>query len=73
VRARVQRREEPTPGGISGYPLDQLDEEVAAIAYHFHWPLDQIVELEHRDRRAWVDQISAINHQINQQTVDQTF
>ena len=58
---------------MSGYPLDQLDEEVAAIAYHFHWPLDQIVELEHRDRRAWVGQISAINQQINQQAVDQTF
>jgi len=52
---------------MTGYPLDQLDEEVATIAYHFHWPLEQIVELEHRDRRKWVQQISAINQQINEQ------
>ena len=26
-----------------GYPLDQLTEEVAFIAYHFHWPHDEIM------------------------------
>src|SRR3712207_8071204 len=25
------------PGGVIGYPLGQLHEEVAYIAYHFHW------------------------------------
>ena len=30
-------------GGILGYPLDQLYEEVAFIAYHFHWPHDDVM------------------------------
>jgi hypothetical protein len=38
---------------------------VAFIAYHFHWSQAEVVALEHRDRRRWVAQISAINHQMN--------
>ena len=34
-------------GGILGYPLDQVYEEVAFIAYHFHWDFRTIIELEH--------------------------
>lgn len=49
-----------------GYPLAQLNEEVAFIAYHFHWPVDQIMNLEHRDRRLWVSQISALNQRVNE-------
>ena len=48
-------------GGILGYPLDQLHEEVAFVAYHFHWPHDEIMALEHAERRAWVREISALN------------
>lgn len=54
-----------------GYPLEQLFEEVAFIAYHFHWPHDQVMTLEHGDRRRWVERISAINERMNE-TVDQT-
>lgn len=38
---------------------------MAFLAYHLHWPLDQIMELEHRDRRTWLRQISSINERIN--------
>jgi hypothetical protein len=31
--------------------LDTLLAETAALARHFHWPLDTILDLEHRDRR----------------------
>jgi hypothetical protein len=51
---------------VVGYPLDQLNEEVAYIAYHFHWPMDSIMNLEHRDRRRWVEQISALNQRANE-------
>ena len=50
-----------TLGGIRGYPLDRLYEEVAFIAYHFHWPHEEIVEMEHRERQRWVEEISKIN------------
>ena len=39
--------------------------EVAFIAYHFHWPSREILDLEHADRRRWVAEISAINQEIN--------
>jgi hypothetical protein len=54
------------PGGIVGYPLDSLFEEVAFIAFHFHWPLVDILNLEHGDRHRFMDEISAINRQINE-------
>jgi len=51
---------------VVGYPLAQLTEEVAFIAYHFHWPMESIMQLEHRDRRDWVAQISALNQRSNE-------
>jgi len=38
---------------------------VAYIAYHFNWPHDQILGLEHRERKQWVEQIAGINRRIN--------
>ena len=49
-----------------GYPINQLTEEVAFIAYHFHWPHDQIMQLEHLDRRCWVAEISRMNQRMNE-------
>jgi hypothetical protein len=41
-----------------------LHEEVAYIAYYFHWPLQDILEMEHSDRRKWVEQIAGINRKL---------
>lgn len=54
-----------TPGGIVSYPLENIFKEVAFIAYHFHWDRDSLLEMTHRERHAWVKQISAINEKIN--------
>ena len=54
-------------GGIVGYPLEQLHEEVAFIAYYFHWPLGEIMELQHSDRRGWVEEISTINRRLREE------
>ncbi|MEL6816294.1 MAG: DUF6760 family protein [Cyanobacteria bacterium J06598_3] len=35
-------------------------EEVACIAYHFHWPLESILALPHFERRQWVSEIGKI-------------
>ena len=48
------------------YPLEQLYQEVAFVAYHFHWPLDSILEMEHAERHRWIQEISAINKRINE-------
>lgn len=47
-----------------GYPLDEAYREVAFIAYHFHWPHEEIMNLEHAQRRRWVTEISAINRRM---------
>jgi hypothetical protein len=40
-------------------------EEVAFVAYHFHWPHEEVMALEHADRRRWVAEISSINRRMN--------
>jgi hypothetical protein len=45
--------------------LDQIAREVAYIAYHFHWPKAEIMELAHLERRRWAKEISNINQEIN--------
>lgn len=47
------------------YPLDRLNEEVAFIAYHFHWSFEEIMNMEHRERQRWVEEISRINREIS--------
>lgn len=46
------------------YPSDQVRDEVAFIAYHFHWALQDILDLPHPERIAWVGQISKINEKV---------
>ena len=51
---------------MTRYPLDRLQEEVAYLAYHFHWDYDRIMSLEHQERRDWVAQVANINQRINE-------
>ena len=53
------------PGGIVSYPLESIYKEVAFIAYHFHWAKDAVYEMSHKERHAWVKEISTINEKIN--------
>jgi hypothetical protein len=48
------------------YATDRLQEEIAYVAYHFHWDLDDILDLEHSDRQRYVAEISRINTRISQ-------
>lgn len=47
------------------YPHDRLVGEVAFIAYHFPWSHQEVMSMEHADRRRWVGEISAINERVN--------
>jgi hypothetical protein len=51
---------------LAVYPEEQLQQEVAYIAYHFHWTLDQILDMEHAERHVWLRQIARINREINE-------
>jgi hypothetical protein len=48
------------------YPLERITQEVAYIAYHFHWPKAEILEISHLERHRWVQEISRINQEINE-------
>ena len=54
------------PDPLRVYPIDQLYEEMAFIAFHFHWARDQLMTLEHGDRRRWCGEISSINRRLNE-------
>jgi hypothetical protein len=47
------------------YPLENIFKEVAFVAYHFHWSRSEITKMSHKERHAWVKEISAINEKIN--------
>ena len=65
MRARV-RGGYQLPGGIEPYPLERLLEEIAYISYYFHWPLSEVLQLDHADRQCWVEEISAINRRLSE-------
>jgi hypothetical protein len=39
------------------YATDRLLDEVAYVAYHFHWAQAEVLDLEHPDRQRYVEQI----------------
>ena len=53
---------------MTRYPQDRLREEVAYVAFHFHWQHSDIMRMDHRERQRWVGEIAAINARINDQT-----
>ena len=53
-------------GGVIGYPLTELYEEIAFVAFHFHWSEREVMQMEHRDRRRWVTEISKLNRRIGE-------
>lgn len=52
---------------VLSYPSSQLYEEVAYVAFHFHWRREDILELEHFERQRWVAEIGKINQQTQPQ------
>jgi hypothetical protein len=42
-----------------------LYEEVAYVAYHFHWSLDDILDLAHPVREQFVREIARINRRMS--------
>jgi hypothetical protein len=38
---------------------------VAYLAYHLHWPLSELLALEHGERRGWVERVAALNRRLN--------
>ena len=43
------------------YPVDVLWDEVAYLAYHLHWDLQSLLDLEHADRVRLVSLVADLN------------
>jgi hypothetical protein len=43
---------------------DELLSETAALAFHYHWPLDSILDLEHGDRRRFLREARALGGEL---------
>ncbi|MCW2648795.1 MAG: hypothetical protein QOF87_3033 [Pseudonocardiales bacterium] len=43
------------------YPTDALWQEIAYLAYHLHWPLPDLLDLEHMDRVRMVRAVVSLN------------
>jgi hypothetical protein len=48
----------PSPAELLG--------EAAALAYHVHWSLDEILDLEHPDRRRFLREVDALAYRQEQ-------
>jgi hypothetical protein len=48
------------------YAVDRVYEEIAYVAFHFHWPLEEILDMEHPVRRRFVDEIGRLNRRLSQ-------
>ena len=50
---------------MKSYPEELLFREMAFIAYYLHWSREEIMQLEHAERRRWCEEISRINRELN--------
>ena len=35
------------------------------LAYYLHWSMDEVMRLDHRERRRWCEEVSAINKKLS--------
>ena len=48
------------PGGIVGYPLDWVYQEVAVLSMRTHWTYDDVLSIDHAERRRWIEEIKKL-------------
>ncbi len=48
------------------YASERLLEEVAYVAYHFHWSFEELLDLEHPVRRRFVEEIDRLNRRAGE-------
>ena len=43
------------------YPTEEVWSEIAYLAYHLHWELDALLDLEHADRERMLAEVASLN------------
>ncbi len=47
------------------YPQEQLYEEMTFLSYYLHWSHDEVMNLDHLERRKWCAQVSGVNQKLS--------
>ena len=47
------------------YPKEQLWQEMAFLSYYLHWPREEVMKLDHLERRRWCREVSDVNRKLN--------
>jgi hypothetical protein len=50
----------PAPGGVVGYPVERVYQEVAYLGQHVHWTLEELMSLDHVERQRWVQEVLSL-------------
>ena len=50
--------------------MDELWRELTYLAYHLHWPLDSLLDLEHGDRSRLLAEVARLNERAWQGVLD---
>ena len=53
--------------GLALYPQDRLYEEMSFLSYYFHWSNDEVMNMDHLERRRWCRQVSQINKKLSKE------
>jgi len=59
--------------GLATYPQDRLYDEMAFLAYYFHWSSEEILGMEHLERRNWCQRLSMINKKLSGEDKKNTY
>lgn len=47
------------------YPQEQLYQEMTFLSYYLHWSRDEVMRLNHLERRRWCKEVSAVNQKLS--------
>jgi len=64
MRKSIRKIRKFYTGGIAVYPKDEAYKEVSYISYYFHWPFDEVMQLDHLTRRRFCSEIGLIHKQV---------
>ena len=60
-RTSALSRADSADSSMMRYPTDALWQEIAYLAYHLHWPLPDLLDLEQMDRVRMVRAVVSLN------------
>ena len=54
------------------YPQERMYQEMTFLSYYLHWSRDEVMGLNHLERRRWCREVSAVNKKLSNNE-DNTF